>query len=81
MYGDFSIEEAQNVGQKFKVICKANYAYEGVLTEGKEYEITIEPRILPVSPLCSFINDKGVYCRAHLQRFSKIGVKNERTNL
>lgn len=78
-YGDFTIEEAEEIGKQFKVICSANYGYEGQLTKGKEYLITIETRILPMSPICSFINDKGNRGQAHLQRFSKINkeVENE----
>lgn len=71
-YGDFSIEEAGDIGTKFKVTCHADYGYEGQLTKGKEYEITIETRIMPMSPLCSFMNDRGNRSEAHLERFSKI---------
>lgn len=71
-YGDFTIEEAKDIGKEFKAICAANYGYEGQLTEGKEYIITIEPRIMPMSPLCSFINDKGNKSECHLTRFRKI---------
>jgi hypothetical protein len=71
-YGSWTIKEAKSVGKKFKAVCNANYSYEGKLTVGKEYIITIEPRILPMSPLCSFINDKGNKSEVHLERFTKI---------
>lgn len=71
IYGNWTIEESQAIGQKFKAICKANYGYENYLTEGKEYEITIRERILPMSPLCSFITDKKEPGAAHLTRFEK----------
>lgn len=75
MWSNFTLEESKAVGKKFKAICKANYGYEGMLTVGKEYEITIEERFLPMSPLCSFENDKGKLGSAHLTRFEKIGDK------
>jgi len=71
LYGDFSIEEAKDIGATHRVICHANYGYEHQLTKGREYVITIEPRILPMSPLCSFTNDKGKFSEAHLGRFTK----------
>ena len=71
-YGDFTIDEAENIGQEFRVICKADYGYEGQLKIGKEYLIKIEPRILPMSPICSFTSDRGTIGKAHLERFSKI---------
>lgn len=72
MYGDFTIEEAADIDREFKVICHAAYSYEGQLTKGKEYLIRIETRIMPMSPLCSFINDRGNRSECHLTRFSKI---------
>lgn len=72
IYGDFTIDEAADIGKQFKVKCHASYGYQGKLTQGKEYLITIEERILPTTPLCSFINDKGERSEAHLTRFSKI---------
>lgn len=71
-YSNFSINEAKDIGRKFKVICHANYSYEGKLTNGKEYEITIEPRILSLSPICSFTCDNGKLGEAHLIRFTKV---------
>lgn len=70
-YGDFTIEEAGDIGRKFKVTCHYNGGYEGQLTEGKEYEATMELGILALSPLFSFINDKGKESCAHIQRFTK----------
>lgn len=78
-YGDFSIEEAKSIGQKFTVICIADYGYEGTLKAGKIYEIEIVERILPMSPLCSFIGDKGNLNHAHLQRFKKIKNEEQKT--
>lgn len=75
-YGDFTIEEAKEIGKEFDVICKADYGYDGILTSGKKYRIKIIDRILPMSPLCSFVSDKGTINSAHLQRFEKI--KNEK---
>lgn len=70
-YGDFTIEEARVIGKEFDVICVSNYGYDGSLTVGKKYKIKIEPRILPMSPLCSFVNDRGDIGHAHLERFKK----------
>ena len=72
LYDSFSIEEAADIGKKFKVKCIGNGSgYEHALTEGKEYEITIETRILPMSPLCSFMGDNGKKGECHLHRFEK----------
>lgn len=71
-YGDFTIKEAETVGGKFKAWCKANYDYEDCLTVGSEYEIKIIPRILPCSPLCSFMGDDGKERQCHLTRFGKV---------
>jgi hypothetical protein len=76
-YGDFTIEEAKDIGKEFNVICHADYGYEGQLTRGKEYVIKIETRILPCSPLCSFLSDDGKRAEAHLERFSKIKKEEE----
>lgn len=72
LYKSWSIEETRAVGQKFKAICTQNWDYEGKLTEGKEYTITIAERILSTSPLCTFIADDGVERSAHLTRFEKV---------
>lgn len=72
LYGSWSIEEAGDIGKEFKAVCHAPYSYEGQLTEGKEYLIKIETRILPMSPLCSFMNDRGKVSEAHLERFTKV---------
>lgn len=71
-YGDFTIEEAGDIGKEFKVICHNASSYDGKLTNGKEYLIRIETRILPMSPICSFISDNGKRSECHLTRFSKI---------
>ena len=71
-YGDFTIKEAKDIGRQYKVKCHASHGYAGQLTMGKEYLITIEPRIMSSSPLCSFLNDRGNISEAHLTRFSKI---------
>jgi hypothetical protein len=79
-YGSFSIQEADSVGKKFKAKCHANWGYENYLTVGKVYEITIAERILPVSPLCTYVDDKGAEGSAHLTRFTKIEeIKDEHT--
>jgi hypothetical protein len=72
LYGDFTIEESCAIGARFKVICVCTWNYEDTLTHGKEYHIQIIERILPMSPLCSFINDKGNVSAAHLARFEKV---------
>lgn len=70
---DWTIEEAKDIGRKFKVKCCANHGYENCLTEGKEYEIEVTPRILPMSPLCSFVGDDGRDGHeCHLERFEKL---------
>lgn len=70
-YGSFTIAEAVDVGRKFTARCKANYGYEGHLTEGRTYEIEITPRILEMSPLCRTIGDQGKVVECHLERFEK----------
>lgn len=70
-YGDFTIEEAKDIGKQFQAVCKINYGYEYSLTVGREYLITIVPRILPMSPLCEFISDRGKLNCCHLERFAK----------
>lgn len=71
-YGSFTIQEAEDVGKKFKVRCKSNYSYEHCLTIGNEYEIEITPKILTCSPLCCFVGDKGKTGECHLERFEKL---------
>lgn len=73
-YGSFTIDEAADNGRKFKAFCKSNYGYEHCLTIGKEYEIEVTPRILPMSPLCSFMGDNGKPGECHLERFEKESV-------
>jgi hypothetical protein len=70
LYGSWSIEEAGMVGKTFMASCIADYGYE--ITKGKEYLVKVEPRIMPGSPLCSFKDDQGKSCIAHLERFEKI---------
>lgn len=72
IYDSWSIEETENIGQKFKARCKANYGYENTLKVGEIYEIEITPHILPMSPLCKGvgINNKKFEC--HLTRFEKV---------
>lgn len=77
LFGDWTIEEAKEVGTKHRAVCRSSWAYERQLTIGKEYLITIEERILTCSPLCSFVGDNGKISAAHLQRFSKV---KEQTN-
>ena len=72
LYDSWTIEESNQIGQTFTATCHANYGYEGHLTVNKDYLITIEKRIMPMSPLCSFIDDKGRKGMAHLTRFTKI---------
>lgn len=71
-YGDWSIEEARDVGVRHMARCKTNNGYEGRLTVGREYEIEITPRIMPMSPLCRFVGDGGKEGECHLERFEKI---------
>jgi hypothetical protein len=71
IYGSWTILEAKSLGKRFKAKCKSNYGYENALTEGKEYIVTITPRILPMSPVCSFTGDTGKTCECHLERFEK----------
>ena len=72
IYDSFSTEEAESVGKQFKAKCKWNDGYTYCLSVDKEYVITITPRILPMSPLCSFIGDEGKEGECHLTRFEKI---------
>lgn len=69
----FTIEETNNVGSKFKVVCQANYDLERHLTCGKEYEIEITPKILTTSPLCKVTGDRGTEIECHVNRFEKLG--------
>lgn len=71
-YGDWAIEEAAAVGVKYRVRCITNNGYGHCLTIGKEYEIELTPRILPMSPLCSFMGDDGKKGECHLERFEKV---------
>lgn len=73
LYGTFTTEDAANIGNKVKARCKANYGYEGRLTVDRIYEVEITPRILPMSPLCKLIGDKGKGVECHLERFEKEG--------
>lgn len=72
LYDSFTIEEAASIGKKFRAKCKANYGYENCLNEGTTYEITITPRILSMTPLCSFIGNEGKRGECHLERFEKV---------
>ena len=71
LYGSFTTEEAADIGKQFIAICVGTRGMENHLTDGKEYIITIADRILPLSPLCTFIGDNGKFCTAHLTRFEK----------
>lgn len=71
LYDSFTTEEAGSIGRKFLAICKANYDYEPHLTYGKEYEIEIVARILPMSPLCKLTGDRGKEVVCHLTRFER----------
>lgn len=68
-FGDY---DQSPVGTVYKAVCKTNHGYEYHLTEGKIYTIIIAPRILPMSPLCSFMGDKGKMCKCYLYRFHKV---------
>ena len=68
-FGDY---DQSPVGTVYKAVCKTNHGYEYHLTKGKIYTIIIAPRILPMSPLCSFMGDKGKMCECHLYRFHKV---------
>ena len=71
IYDSFTIEDAASVGKTFKARCIGNRGFEHLLTNGKEYLITITPRVLPITPLCSFTNDQGKQSECHLSRFEK----------
>lgn len=71
LYDSWTIEDTNNIGQKFKAICLANRGYENHLTVGKVYTIYISARILPMSPLCELIGDTGKNVECHLTRFEK----------
>ena len=74
--GHWSIKEAHTYGRKFRAYAARTDSY--ALTEDKEYEIEIVEPILPLSPLCQFIDDKGKLSAAHLERFTKIEeIKND----
>ena len=70
--GDWTIEEANAVGEVFVGRARGTRTASGLMTEGKLYMIMIEPRILPMSPLCSFIGDDGKMHCMHLERFDKV---------
>ena len=70
IYGTWTIEEAKAIGETFKAKCKSAHGYK--ITIGNIYDVTITPRILPMSPLCSFIDDNGKSCEGHLERFEKV---------
>ena len=72
IFDSFTIEEAVDYGKKHKVRCRNNTNYRGLLTEGKEYEVTVIPSDLPMSPMCSFVGDDGGNHTCHLTRFEKI---------
>ena len=72
IYGSWSIEEAKDVGKKFKAKAKGTRGYEYQLTTDKEYEIEITPRILTMSPLCRGVGDNGKTFECHLERFEKV---------
>jgi len=75
--GEFTSEEGDAVGRKMKVICVRNGSYEHCITVGKEYEIEITPKLLPLSPLWAFVGDNGKSGECHLDRFKKKEIQNE----
>ena len=70
--GTFSLEETESIGKEFLAKCLSTRGYEHCLTKEKEYVIKIILRILPMSPLCSFIGDNGKTGQCHLERFIKL---------
>lgn len=70
IYGTWTIEEAKTIGKTFKAKCKSSHGYN--ITIGNIYEVTITSRILPMSPLCSFIDDNGKFCEGYLEMFEKV---------
>lgn len=72
LYDSWSIEEAGDIGARFRAVCRGDHGYRNHLTQGRQYEIEIIPRILPMSPLCRGIGDKGQEFECHLTRFEKI---------
>ena len=73
LYNSWTIEEAKNIGAVFQAVCLNPRGYEGDLTLGKEYTLTVTPRILPTTPLCSTVGDSGRVIGCHLERFEKKG--------
>ena len=72
LYRTFTTEDTNKIGHIFTAICKRNDGYESKLTVGKEYQITITPRILPCSPLCKVMGDDTKVAECHLIRFEKV---------
>lgn len=68
-FGDY---DQSPVGTVYKAVCKTNHGYEYHLTEGKIYTIIIAPRILPMSPLCSFMEIKEKCVNATFIVFIKL---------
>ena len=68
----FHERDSSPIGIKYQARCHIDAGYESDLTIGRTYTITIEPRILPMSPLCSFTGDRGGNCMAHLYRFQRM---------
>lgn len=71
IYGDWTLEEAKDIGREFEAICKSSYGYENCLKIGNKYTIKITPRILTMSPLCEGIGEGDKPFECHLERFSK----------
>ncbi len=72
LYDSFSVKDVKNTGGAYKVKCIANRGYEGLLTIGKEYQITVTEPIMPMSPLCIVVADNGRKATCHIHRFEKI---------
>lgn len=72
LYDSFSIEDVDSIGKKFKARCISNRGYDGFLSLNEVYVITMTTRILPLSPLCSFMGDCGRLVECHVTRFEKI---------
>ncbi len=72
LYNNFTLEDAANIGARFKAICIGHRGVEQFLAINGEYEIEITPRILPMSPLCKVLLEDGRTLECHLDRFQKV---------
>jgi hypothetical protein len=62
------------VGFKGEAVCVANHKYEGVLTEGKAYQVEVVEGYLVERPYAKFRGDNGRPYQAHSLRFKSTEV-------